>query len=422
MGYLILYSLIAGVLSALVLLPLTNNERLRIHFTGKMRLQAIGGLSFLCFIGFFLYYYITNQDLNATSLWLPALIFTAGGALLSSGLEQKLKGILLVLSLLASAYILSAFMFNANEKYEVSKMDIKTEIKTFDEKETPASVPPDFARNKMKKAFGQVPNTSYYELGNLQIQKVNDEFVYIAPVEFSGFFKWFKGKETPGYFILSATDSTANPLFVESEMAYTPSSYFNKKTERAFRLQYPSYIFYGAVQLEIDDNGNPFYVQSYGDFISARNGFKADGVAVMDAKTGKMKDYSLDDAPEFIDGAISPEAVSLKNSYFGNYVHGFWNSYFGKSDVKLPSDEGTEANVSPIFDEKGVMYYFTDFTSPKEGVDSMLGYALTNGRTGKATYYTGNLKESYMDSEGALQIIERTIHREKMVRSNAYSI
>ena len=129
MGYLILYSLIAGILSALLLLPLTNNERLRIHLTGKMRLQAIGGLSFLCFIGFFLYYYITNQDLNVTSLWLPALIFTAGGALLSSGLEQKLKGILLVLSLLASAYLLSAFMFNANEKYEVSKMDVKTEIK-----------------------------------------------------------------------------------------------------------------------------------------------------------------------------------------------------------------------------------------------------------------------------------------------------
>ena len=49
----------------------------------------------------------------------------------------------------------------------------------------------------------------------------------------------------------------------------------------------------------------------------------------------------------------------------------------------------------------------TDFTSPKEGVDSMLGYSLTNSRTGEATYYTGNLEESYMDSQGALQIIEK---------------
>ena len=75
-------------------------------------------------------------------------------------------------------------------------MTEKTEIEMFDEKETPASVPPKFVRNKMKKAFGQVPNTSYYELGRLQIQKVNDEYVYIAPVEFSGFFKWMNGDTT----------------------------------------------------------------------------------------------------------------------------------------------------------------------------------------------------------------------------------
>lgn len=81
--------------------------------------------------------------------------------------------------------------------------------------------------------------------------------------------------------------------------------------------------------------------------------------------------------------------------------------------MKLPSDEGTEANVSPIFDENGDMYYFTDFTSPKEGVDSMLGYSLTNGRTGEATYYTGNQEEAYMDSQGALQIIEKKFIEKK---------
>ena len=36
------------------------------------------------------------------------------------------------------------------------------------------------------------------------------------------------------------------------------------------------------------------------------------------------------------------------------------------------------------FDEDGEMYYFTDFTSPKEGVDSMLGYALTDATNGRS--------------------------------------
>ncbi len=134
---------------------------------------------------------------------------------------------------------------------------------------------------------------------------------------------------------------------------------------------------------------------------------------LVDALSGKSEVVKLADVPEFIDGAVSPETVSLQNSYFGKYVHGYWNSMFGKKDVKLPSDEGTESNVSPIFDEAGDMYYFTDFTSPKEGVDSMLGYSLTNARTGQATYYTGNQDASYMDSQGALQIIEKKFIEKK---------
>nr|WP_256928150.1 hypothetical protein [Bacillus sp. F2HM] len=411
-GYILLFTVVIGLVLTLLLTPL----RLIVRKKGteqQVPLMWIAGLALLFMIGIFVFYYITNLDRNPSSLWLIGLVVTAAGAFLSVGLERKIKGVLFLVLLLLGVYMATAFLFNANEKFDVSKMEQKVEIKAFDEKETPASVPPQFARNKMKKSFGQVPNTSYYELGSLQIQKVNGEYVYIAPVEFSDFFKWIRAGSTPGYFTLSATDSSANPKFVKTEMVYTPSSYFNKEIERHIRLQYPDLIFYGGTQLEINDDGKPYYIQTYGDFISARNGFKASGVVVVDAKTGATKKYALDQVPAFIDGAVSPEAVSLQNSYFGNYIHGFWNSMFGKSDVKLPSDEGTEANVSPVFDSKGDMYYFTDFTSPKEGVDSMLGYALTNARTGKATYYTGNLEESYMDSQGALQIIEKRFIEKK---------
>lgn len=411
-GYILLFSVVIGLILTLLLTPL----RLFVRKKGteqQVPLVWIAGLALLFMVGIFIFYYITNLDRNPSSLWLIGLVVTAAGAFLSVGLERKIKGVLFLILLLLGVYMATAFLFNANEKFDVSKMEQKVEIKAFDETETPASVPPQFARNKMKKSFGQVPNTSYYELGSLQIQKVNGEYVYIAPVEFSDFFKWIRSGSTPGYFTLSATDSSANPKFVKTEMVYTPSSYFNKEIERHIRLQYPDLIFYGDTQLEINDDGKPYYIRTYGDFISARNGFKASGVVVVDAKTGATKKYALDQVPAFIDGAVSPEAVSLQNSYFGNYIHGFWNSMFGKSDVKLPSDEGTEANVSPVFDSKGDMYYFTDFTSPKEGVDSMLGYALTNARTGKATYYTGNLEESYMDSQGALQIIEKRFIEKK---------
>ncbi|MBS4192052.1 hypothetical protein KHA94_17955 [Bacillus sp. FJAT-49705] len=413
MGNIFLFSLIVGLASALVLIPFSKSNKSK-EKEGKQSIA--GGLItgiVLLIVGVFTFYYITNLDRNLTSLWVFAIIVTLGGTLFATGKERIFKGVLFLGTLIVGGIFLTSFLFNADEKFDIAKMKEKTEIETFDEKETPASVPPQFARNKMKKAFGQVPNTSYYELGNLQIQKVDGQYVYIAPVEFSGFFKWLNGDYTPGYFTISATDSSANPKFVQAEMNYTPSSFFNKKLERHIRMQYPKHIFYGDVQLEVDNDGKPYYIRSFGEFVSARNGFDVKGIVMVDPKTGETKEYSLANVPDFIDGAVSPEVVSLQNSYFGNYVHGFWNSKFGKKDVKLPSDEGTEANVSPIFDENGDMYYFTDFTSPKEGVDSMLGYSLTNSRTGEATYYTGNLEESYMDSQGALQIIEKKFIEKK---------
>lgn len=412
----LIFSLIIGLVSAILIIPFTNQKQSTKDnktVQKKPSLGAIGILLVLIMIAMFVFYYISNLDRNISSLWIFIIVVSALGAIIASGKEKILKGLIFIGSLVFGIYLLSAPLFNANEKFEYADMKELVEIKAFDENKTPASVPPEFARNKMKKAFGQVPNTSYYELGNLQIQKVNGEFVYIAPVEFSGFFKWLNGDVIPGYFTLSATDSSKNPKFIKSEMNYTPSSYFNKNVERHIRMNYPKHIFYGDVQLEIDEDGKPYYIRTYGQFVSARNGFKVEGIVIVDPKNGDTEAYKLAEAPSFIDGAVSPETVSLQNSYYGNYIHGFWNSVFGKTDVKLPSDEGTEANVSPIFDENGEMFYFTDFTSPKEGVDSMLGYSLTNSRTGKATYFTGNLEESYMDSQGALQIIEKKFIEKK---------
>lgn len=412
MTKLLIASAVIAIIASVLLTPLITKKR----EDGQSK-KVIGyffiGVFVIGFIASGITLYVTKIDVNWLVFWPVIILLTLSGAFLASGIERKVKGGLFLASLFVGVYVLAAPLWNANDKFKSAEMKEEVEIKPFDETQTPASVPPKFVRNKMKKAFGQVPNTSYYELGRLQIQKVNGEYVYIAPVEFSGFFKWMNGKTTPGYFTMSATDSADNPKFIAQEMKYVPSAYLNANLERHMRLQHPFLIFYGDVQLEIDDDGKPYYIRSYGEFISARNGFDVQGIVLVDALTGKSEIVKLADVPAFIDGAVSPETVSLQNSYYGKYVHGYWNSMFGKKDVKLPSDEGTESNVSPIFNEEGEMYYFTDFTSPKEGVDSMLGYSLTNARTGEATYYTGNQDASYMDSQGNLQIIEKKFIEKK---------
>ncbi|MEG0473298.1 MAG: hypothetical protein RR588_13275 [Solibacillus sp.] len=412
MEQLLLITFIGSLIMTILIIPISRHVKNSKLLSKKLIITSI--LAFVVsFISIFVTVYVSKIDLNWTLFLYVLPVAALVGAILAGGVEQKFKSAIVLVGILGIAYLISAPLLNAEQKFKSSQMEEKVEIEAFDETKKPASVPPQFVKNKMKKAFGQVPNTSYYELGRLQIQKVNGEYVYIAPVEFSDLFKWFSGKSTPGYFTMSATDSSDNPKFIKSEMSYIPSVYLNKNLERHMRLQYPTLIFYGQSQLEIDEDGKPFYIRSYGEFISARNGFDVKGIVIVDAKTGQTEKLAIKDVPDYIDGAISPETVSLQNSYYGNYVHGYWNSVVGKKDVKLPSDEGTEANVSPIFMEDGEMYYFTDFTSPKEGVDSMLGYSLTNARTGAATYYTGNLDESYMDSQGALQIIEKKFIEKK---------
>jgi hypothetical protein len=402
----LLFSLITAIIVTILVVPFTRKMSENGSAINTLSI-FIATVYIISFVAIFALFYFMKIDLNWSILIFGLPVVALLGAIISSGMEQKVKSLVTLIGIILLAYLLSAPFWNANEKYKSAEMEEAVEIKAFDETKTPASVPPRFVENKMKKAFGQVPNTSFYELGRLQIQKLNGEYVYVAPVEFSGFFKWFNGDETPGYFVMSATNASDNPKFVKAEMKYVPSAYLNDNLTRYIRLQHPKLIFHGEPQLEVDDEGKPFYVQSYGKFISARNGFDVQGIILVDPATGETTKYTLDEVPNFIDGAVAPEAVSLQNSYYGNYVHGYWNSLFGKKDVKIPTDEGTEANVSPIFTEDGEMYYFTDFTSPKEGVNSMLGYALTNARTGEATYYKGNGEDSYMDSKGVQELIEK---------------
>ncbi len=182
---LLVFSIIVGIVSSLIIVPFTttvktnkNNEEQELVFNRWAALASTAALIAAIVFGF---YYVSNIDRNWTSLWVMLLIVTIMGVVFAGSKDRKSKIVLFIGAAVFGVYLLSAPLFNADKKYKAVEMDQKVEITAFDETKTPASVPPKFARNKMKKAFGQVPNTSYYELGNLQIQKVGDEFRLYCP-------------------------------------------------------------------------------------------------------------------------------------------------------------------------------------------------------------------------------------------------
>ncbi|MBO0439038.1 DNA-binding protein [Candidatus Enterococcus ikei] len=297
------------------------------------------------------------------------------------------------------------------------KTEEKAEVLT-STKETPIAIAPKTAKRKMLQKFSVIPNSNMFTLDGITAQVVNGEYVYVATVEFNGFFKWSKLGAVPGYFIISATDINAQPKFVEKPIIYTPSAYFGKDAARKIYAAYPNYAATGKINLEIDEKDNPFYIQTlYKEYgVSGRMNYDEFKTAVLNATTGEVKVYDSKEAPSFVDAPITSSAANSINEYFGRYSQGWWNqTIFGaKKDVKIPTENGIYASgqITPMMNKEGSqLLYFTDFTSGDEDQDSALGYSLIDARTGKVTYYR-DTKVGIMDSDGAISIAAK-IYPEK---------
>lgn len=313
------------------------------------------------------------------------------------------------LAILAGILGFGMFQTHYDVKPIYNSLNVKVEKKAplLDKNETPIAIAPKTVRNKMNKAMSIVPNTSYYRLGDLQTQIYHGKVVYIAPVEFDGFWKWHRAKVTPGYFIIDATNVNAEPHFVKKDMRYTPSGYLQDDAQRKIYSKYPNWTQSGDAQLEVDDNGTPYYIQTVYKTkgVMSRINYKTLHVVILNTITGKSSIYKTQDAPKFVDEAIDSETATYMNKVYGKYGHGYWNSVGSKRDVKVPNSNGTENGVTPVADKNGDIWYFNDFTSPKNDADSTMGYSMINARTGKMIYYTGK-NVGVMDSVGAKNLAD----------------
>ncbi|MBZ5961147.1 DNA-binding protein [Leuconostoc gelidum subsp. gasicomitatum] len=284
-------------------------------------------------------------------------------------------------------------------------------------KDMPIALAPDTAKRKMQQKFSVIPNSNMYKLDGITAQMVNGEYVYVATVEFNGFFKWLKNKSVPGYFIISATDVNAQPKFVTERLKYTTSAYLNDDAARKIYAHAPTYASTGRMNLEIDDQGKPYYVQTlYREYgVSGRMKFNEFKTAVLNAQTGEVKIYDANHAPQFIDAPITSAAANQMNEFYGRYQKGWWNqtSFGAKRNVKIPTNNGVYSGgqITPLIDAKGHLVYFTDFTSGNNDQDSALGYSLIDAKTGKLTYYR-DTRSGLMDSDGAISIADK-IYPEK---------
>ncbi|HEY4399839.1 MAG TPA: DNA-binding protein [Lactobacillaceae bacterium] len=326
-------------------------------------------------------------------------------------------GLILALIILAGAQFVTRLTSINNVYDSIPVKTAKSATPLTSTKDMPIALAPETAKRKMQQKFSVIPNSNMYHLDGITAQVVNGKYVYVATVEFNGFFRWLKNREVPGYFIISATDVNAQPQFIQTPIRYAPSAYLNDDAARRIYAAFPTYTGTGAINLEISDNGTPYYVQTlYREYgVSGRMRFDQFKTAVLNAQTGVVKLYDADKAPKFVDAPITASAANAMNEFYGRYGRGWWNqtSFGAKRDVKVPTENGiyAQGKITPLMDEKGNLMYFTDFTSGNSDQDSALGYSLINAKTGAITYYRDN-GAGLMDSDGAISIADK-IYPEK---------
>ena len=237
-----------------------------------------------------------------------------------------------------------------------------------------------------EKVLGSQPALgSQVELGHFCIQKVGNDLYWVAPLLHSGFFKWFNNKEgTAGYVMVSATNERDVKLVQNVEgkdikIKYQSEAYFGDEIARHLYINGYATVGLTDYTFEIDDKGNPFWVVTKYDKKIGFSGDDAKGIVVVDAQTGAMTDYSIANAPKWVDRVQPINFIEDQLNDWGEYVHGFWN--FSNAN-KLQITEG----LTLVYGKDNKSYWYTGLTSVGKD-ESAVGFVLVDTRTKETTFY-----------------------------------
>lgn len=245
---------------------------------------------------------------------------------------------------------------------------------------------------------------SQVKLGTFNIQKVGSELYWVAPLLHSGFFKWQKNSQgTNGYVMVNATNERDVKLVQEINgqkvlIKYQSEAYFFSNLKR--HVYFEGFFNCGLTDytFEIDDEGRPYWVITKFKKKIGFSGSDAVGVVVVDTQTGQTSEYSIADAPVWIDRIQPDNFVETQLNDWGKYVKGYWNF---SNENKLQITEG----MSLVYGEDNKSYWYTGLTSV--GADeATVGFVLVDTRTKKAIWYKQSGATEYAAQNSAIGKIQ----------------
>lgn len=253
-----------------------------------------------------------------------------------------------------------------------------------------------------RKMGSMVEYVSQFEVSEHYTQiNYNNQPVRVTPLEYGNLFKWFtnRGEGIPAYMMIDMATQKVDCVKLSEGIKYSDSEHFGRYINRYLRFRYPTYIF-DNINFEIDDNGIPYWICPSKDYtIGLFGGETIKNVVLVNAVTGEHKNYKVEDVPEWVDRVYSSELLVSYYNYYGSLKHGFLNTLFSQKDC-LQTTEGY--NYIALEDD---VWMYTGVTSVG-GDESLVGFILSNQRTGKTKYYSISGAKEYSamrSAEGKVQ-------------------
>lgn len=383
--------------------------------------RAVTGLLFS-----FLFFYLFNKDRSLSFLlsviWIP-LLFQLILYITGRFKEKKVKSyyviILLSVFILSIAYNFVPYVnFNSKNLAKMVPVEESSEKVSKIASEHIIVISPETAYYEMQKMLGTLDNPSVYKIGELGVTMTKDGACYVAPIEVDGFFRALSYKEIPGLMYVSA-EKPETAKVIKSPSKYAVSFFFGRDLERYLRKYKKSAVLFQA-NAELDDEGNAYYVGSYGHYKYGRKGAVVDGVLLYSFKDGKVTDYSKDKVPSWIDEVYPSDISENYNKYFGTLKKGLFNRIFSRDGVHIPTEwtsetkvtglEVNSAEVTGVIDGEGKLKWFTDHTNTSDASTTMTGYSLMDMRSGNMIYYK---TPGYINGKGAMNAVDKTLGADK---------
>ena len=225
---------------------------------------------------------------------------------------------------------------------------------------------------------------SQFELDDYNNSQINYNGIptRVAPIDYSGIIKYFTNRSDgiPGYIQIDMQTQQTEFVEVPDGIHYSPGSLGFHDLERHVWLNYPTRII-DSYTFEIDDNQHPYWLMRcatpQAGLFGARD---ITSILLVDAVTGEITEYQMDEIPEWIDMAHAPTLVVEQYDWYGKFQNGWLNSMFGQKGVT----QTTEGYNYLAHDND--VYLYTGVTSVLSD-KSNLGFITVNMRTKETVYY-----------------------------------